>query len=52
MNEPRTDAEFNEARRRALAEAAALFDRLLPTLDAGGQRAVRDWLTTNRDFVS
>ncbi len=48
---PRTDREFAEARRRALVEAASLLDRLLPTLDKGGRRAVADWLETYRNLT-
>lgn len=48
---PRNDREFAEARRRALAEAASLLDRLLPTLDKGGRRAVTDWLETYRNLT-
>lgn len=51
MDQPRTDAEFADARRRLLADASVLIDRLLPTLDAGGQRAARDWLTTCRKLM-
>lgn len=51
MDQPRTDAELADARRRLLADAAVLIDRLLPTLDAGGQRAARDWLDDYRNLM-